>query len=400
MWSDYFKIAFGTFKNSKKRTFLTVIGIIIGIAAVVSLISLGQGLQESVEEAFSTLGSDKIIIQAGTGSGFTPTTIMLNDKDLKSIKTTNGIDLAGGAVYTIAQVKFQDEIQYTWVIGLGQDESTEMMEESFSYKIIEGHKLNRDNEVYITHRIATEDVFKKAVEINNKIEIEGESFKVVARLDKIGNPQDDSQLVITLDKAVKLFNLEEEEYQFIIAKTQEGANIDRIAESIKKELRKNRGIEEGEEDFTVQTSEELMKSFGTILTVIQIVLIGIAFISLIVGGVGIMNTMYTSILERTNEIGILKAIGARNSNIFMIFLIESGILGIFGGVIGILIGISMSKLVAYAADLGGFGIIKASFPWYLIGGALLFSFVVGALAGTLPAIQASKLKPIDALRYE
>jgi putative ABC transport system permease protein len=130
------------------------------------------------------------------------------------------------------------------------------------------------------------------------------------------------------------------------------------------------------------------------------VLISIAGISLLVGGVNITNTMYTSVLERTNEIGIMKAIGARNRDVFLIFLIESGILGVVGGIIGIGLGIGLSKIVAFGAAAGGYSIITAIFPWYLTGGALAFSFIVGAAAGTLPAIQASKLKPVDALRYE
>ena len=110
--------------------------------------------------------------------------------------------------------------------------------------------------------------------------------------------------------------------------------------------------------------------------------------------------MYTAVMERTNEIGIMKAIGARNNDIFLIFLIESGILGAVGGILGIAAGIGMSKLVTVGAAAGGWSLIKAVFPSWLIIGAFLFSFLVGALAGTLPARQASKMKPVDALRYE
>ncbi|MAG45579.1 MAG: ABC transporter permease, partial [Nanoarchaeota archaeon] len=121
---------------------------------------------------------------------------------------------------------------------------------------------------------------------------------------------------------------------------------------------------------------------------------------LIVGGIGIMNTMYTSVLERTREIGIMKSIGAKNSDILTLFLIESGILGLVGGGIGIILGIGFSKLVEAAAKAGGYGMIQVSFPLPLIIGTLMFSFVVGALSGILPARQASKLQPVDALRYE
>ena len=125
-----------------------------------------------------------------------------------------------------------------------------------------------------------------------------------------------------------------------------------------------------------------------------------SIIAIIVGGIGIMNTMYTSVLQRTRDIGIMKAIGAKNSDILLIFLIESGILGLVGGAIGILIGVALSKLVEFASFQSGITLFQAYFPWYLIAGALAFSFIVGVLSGILPARQASKLKPVDALRYE
>ncbi len=143
-----------------------------------------------------------------------------------------------------------------------------------------------------------------------------------------------------------------------------------------------------------------MESFQVILNIIQIFLIGIAAISLVVGGIGIMNTMYTSVLERTKEIGIMKSIGAKNSDILIIFLIESGILGLIGGLIGIILGMSFSKLIELGAKLAGYGMIQVSFPLLLILGTLLFSFLIGTISGVLPARQASKLKPVDALRYE
>jgi putative ABC transport system permease protein len=179
-----------------------------------------------------------------------------------------------------------------------------------------------------------------------------------------------------------------------------GFDPDKVAGDIKKYLRKSRGQKEGEEDFTVQTSEQLAESFSTVFTIVQVVLIGLASISLLVGGIGIMNTMFTSVLERTREIGVMKAIGARNSDIMKIFLIEAGLLCTIGGGIGIILGIGISKLIQYVAAQAGMGIIQAYFPWYLIVGALAFSFLVGTLSGIFPARRAAKLKPVDALRYE
>jgi putative ABC transport system permease protein len=140
---------------------------------------------------------------------------------------------------------------------------------------------------------------------------------------------------------------------------------------------------------------------STVLNMVQVFLIGIAAISLIVGGIGIMNTMYTSVLERTKEIGTMKAVGAKNSDILFIFLSESGLLGLIGGIMGVVLGLGISKTVEIIAVTSlNTTLLKAAVPGYLVIGCLSFAFLIGALSGTIPALTASKLKPADALRYE
>jgi len=399
MLADYFKLAYGTFVHQKKRTFLTLIGIFIGIAAVVSLISLGQGMKYEIDKQFQALGSNKVFVQPG-GGGFDLSSNKLTQKDLQAVKSIQGVDEAKVAVFKIAQVKFGKETVYTWVIGLDTGKSKYTLSEDYGMKVVEGREIADSGDAMVGYEIWNSGLFDKAASIGDRIKIEGKKFKIVGNVERRGNPQDDSQIEITFDDALDAFDLTEDDLDYIFVTVKDGSRPSDIAEKIKKALRKTRDLEEGDEDFVVQTSEELIEAFGTILTIIQIVLISIAGISLLVGGVNITNTMYTSVLERTNEIGIMKAIGARNRDIFLIFLIESGILGVVGGVIGIAAGIGLSKLVAFGAAAGGYSIISAIFPWYLISGALAFAFFVGALAGTLPAIQASKLKPVDALRYE
>ena len=164
-------------------------------------------------------------------------------------------------------------------------------------------------------------------------------------------------------------------------------------------MRRDRGQKEGEEDFSVQTTEQLMESYSSILDIVQYVLVGIAAISLLVGGVGITNTMYTAVLQRRKEIGIMKAIGAKNSDILILFLLESGFLGLAGGIIGIIIGVSMSKGVEIISqEYMGQMALQVTFPFSLIFGAMAFSYIVGSLAGILPAMQAAKMHPVDALR--
>jgi putative ABC transport system permease protein len=242
-------------------------------------------------------------------------------------------------------------------------------------------------------------LFEKEVELRDKIIIEGEEFSVIGSFGRIGNPQDDSQVYIPIDVAREILDVPAK-YDFFFIESKEGFDTKDVADRIEKELRDARDLEEGEEDFTIETSEGLKEAYSDVFGVVNAVVIGLAAISLFVGGIGIMNVMYTSVLERTNEIGVMKAIGARNSHILTLFLLESGFLGLTGGAVGILFGIGFAQLVQYGALITGWSFIEVSFSWYLIAGSLAFSFIVGSLSGTLPAMQAAKLKPVDALRYE
>jgi len=393
-------IALRTYTARKKRTFLTMIGIFIGIAAIVSLISLGQGLQESVTAQFEQMGVDKIMIMNKAAFLGIGDKIFTND-DVDEIRSVKGVKRAGGFIYKALRVELGDETKYTFVTGMPQDETKELLSSMSNFKIKYGRDLRKNDRYKAIAGIWLYEgkFFEKALRPGDTINVEGKKFTIVGFMDQIGNPQDDSQLIVTIDVARDIMN-DKNNLDIVMAQVSDGVNIATVAEGIEKKLRKSRGFEEDEEDFSVQTSEELMESFASIFNIISAVLIGIAIISLLVGGIGIMNTMYTSVLERTQEIGIMKAIGARNSDILSIFLIESGIIGIAGGLIGVAIGMGMSKLVELASHAAGITLLTAYFSWELLAGALAFSFIVGVLSGVLPAKQASKLITADALRYE
>ena len=155
-----------------------------------------------------------------------------------------------------------------------------------------------------------------------------------------------------------------------------------------------------DENFQVVTPAQIAEQINNVLGVVQIVLVGIAAISLVVGGIGIMNSMYTSVLERTREIGIMKSIGARNEDILKIFLIEAGLLGLVGGVFGVAIGVGIGKVVEIFAASAGYGLLKVPINFWIIGFGLGFAILVGTVSGALPAIRASKMNPVDALHYE
>ena len=400
MIEDYVKTALTDIRNRKKRSWLTMLGIIIGVAAVVSLISLGQGLEDAFNKQFEQLGANVIIITPGSGFASTGVSASsLGRQDLDLIKKVRGVNSAAGMISKISKVEFDGELKHTFVSGipLGVD----VLDNMQTFEIVQGRDLKKTDTtgILIGDNIAKGKFFKKKVVVGNVITVNDKKFKVVGTLERVGNPQDDANVIMLLDSASELFDTKD--YMTIMADSKPGFDTSDVAENIQKAMRKDRNQKVGEEDFSVQTTEQLKESVGTILNLIQSVLIGIAAISLLVGGIGIMNTMYTSVLERTRDIGVMKAIGAKNSNIMTIFLLESGIIGMSGGAIGCLIGFAMSKSIELLSSSQlGVDYLQASITVELTLGALAFSFFVGMLSGALPAIRAASLKPTEALRYE
>ena len=403
MIKDYFHLAYRSARNRKLRSWLTMLGIFIGIAAVVALISLSQGLQNAIAEQFVNLGSDKVIVQA-KGSGYGPpgtgVEVPLTKSDLSVIEDVDGVDNAVGRLIRSVKLEFNEEVKYSYLVSMPEDdEDIDLTIEVNNYKISQGRLLGKGDlyKVMVGSDFA-EDFFDKSIQIRDQIKIDEVEFKVVGILKKSGNPQQDQALVIPEASFREVADIPTA-FDMIPVKISSGEDLNIVTEKIKKDLRKSRDVEEGKEDFTVETPGDILATLTTILMIVQGVLIGIAAISLLVGGIGIMNTMYTAVLERTREIGIMKATGARREQIMFLFLVESGFLGIFGGIIGVLLGLGISKLVeTIAFQVYGSYLIQASFDQLVIIGALLFAFFVGAFSGLFPARQAAKLKPVDALR--
>jgi len=404
-YADYFTLALNSLVHRRTRSLLTIIGIFIGIAAVVGLISIGQGLQSAVAGEFEKMGSDKITIMGGGGGSQGAMTSLIGSQltktDVANIEKVRGVKLAGGALLKGGTADYKGEKKTTMVIGMPTDTMQKIFEDMQQVKLAQGRCLKTsDSHKILIGSYFADGMYKKKIGLGSKIKVNDVEFEVVGVLKSMGNRMDDSSVIMSLDDCRKLFD-DPEAVSMIYAQTQVGAEPARVAERIEDKLRKTRHEEEGKETFTVSTSEQLLESFNAILGVVEAMVVGIAAISLLVGGIGIMNTMYTSVMERTREIGIMKAIGARNGDILAIFLIESGMLGTVGGIVGILAGMGLGKLTEIIAEAAlGSQLLKASFTPELLIGALLFSFVIGALSGTLPARQAASLKPVDALRYE
>ena len=239
------------------------------------------------------------------------------------------------------------------------------------------------------------------MKVGTQITLKGKQFEVAGVLKSIGSKQDDSQVYVDLGIYREITG-ERTGAKMIMAKIKPGYSADKVVKNIKENLEESRKRRRGEDlpSYTVISSEKMTDIVGSVMGLIQLVTLGFASIAIVVGGIGIMNTMYTSVHERIREIGIMKAVGARRKTIITIFLIESGIFGLAGGLGGIILGLGLAKIVEIYCQTQNLFILKASITPQLVFFGLAFSFLIGCIAGYLPARSASKLNPVDALRYE
>ncbi|MBX4212098.1 ABC transporter permease [Candidatus Pacearchaeota archaeon] len=403
MIGDYFSMAVKNVRKRRLRSWLTMLGIFISIATIFTLLSASLGLQGAVKEQFRILGTDKFFIQpkgqaAGPGSGGA---VSLTTKDVDTIEKVPGVKTLSYSVYGSAEVIFQNQKRYFMVTGYPLDKA-DVFTELGAYKADEGRLLKQGDKgsVMIGSQYKYNALFKKPVSAGDTLTIQGKEFKVKGILQPIGNPGDDRNILMPIDDFNQIFNITDR-VDAIFVQVEQGQDLKEVVARVERRLRSERGVTEKTQDFEISTPEELLASFGTVLNIITGFLLGISAISLLVGGIGIANTMYTSVIERTREIGTMKAIGAKNQDILFIFLIESGMLGLIGGIIGVVLGIGISKSLEYiAVHQLGTTLLKSATPAYLIIGCLLFAFLSGALSGLWPAWRATKIKPVDALRYE
>ena len=402
---DYLKLAVGNLTRRKLRSWLTLIGIFIGIAAVVSLIGLGEGLRNAISSQFSMLGTDVITVQASGVQFGPPGSGVVNPlrKDYEGkIQNVNGAQLVINRIIETGKAEFNERISIVYIGSMPDGEKRKEIEGRLSLNAVEGRLLKDSDrgEVFLGSDFRKTDAFGKAVHAGNRIIIQGKAFDVAGIGKKTGSFASDMAIIMNEDDLRELYD-NKDDVSMIIVKVEKGADMESVREGIEKVLRKERSVDKGEEDFTVELSVNAIKTLESTLFAVQLFVYIIAGISLVVGGIGIMNTMFTAVVERTKEIGILKSIGARNSDIFLIFLVESGLLGSVGGIIGMSVGVALAEGLAFIG--GGYlssDLIKASLPWWLITGALLFSFIVGCVAGITPAMRAASLHPVDALRSD
>lgn len=391
MIKDYLSLALRSIRHRQKRSWLTIIGILIGITAVVALVSLGQSMQRAVNKQFEQFGYNLITIYpGGLRGGYRGPYSATFEIDTEQIARAEGVEAVGAMLYKSAYIKTDQVEGFLPVVGLSPG-----IAKVFSQFKLEQGRFFTDADRYTA--IFGQNVPKDlGVQVGGELEIEGQAFEVLGLLAQNGAGDNNNAIFIPLETLWEILG-DQGKVSMVWAKVSQGYDVKQVAEQLKASLKEGRG----KEDFSVQTIEDLQKLIGQAIGILQAFLGGIAGISLLVGGIGVMNTMYTAVLERTREIGVMKAVGAKDSQVMWLFLIESGFMGLVGGAIGTALGLGMDILaVVITKRFIQTNVLEFGISAWLVFGALAFSFVIGALSGLLPARSAAKLKPVEALRYE
>jgi putative ABC transport system permease protein len=385
-------------QRRKLRSWLTVIGIIVGVLAIVSLISLSQGLQESITKEFDKLGARKITISSvymawggSSESGF-------SNKDVDEIKKIFDIEFVMPSISGSARINHNNENISVSLLGYDIT-NIETFFNQENIRLLKGNFFTNSKikQIVIGYDYYNnyENLFKKRLDVGDRIKIGNQQYSIVGVLDDTGDPTINRKMYLSIENIREIIGVNTDTIDNIFVIVKENRDVEIVGERIEERLERLRK----KEDFVVTTPAKTAEQQKEILNIVSIVVIGIAAISLLVGGVGIMNSMYTSVVERRKEIGILKAIGAKRTDILNIFLLEAGIIGLIGGILGTLGGLGLAIAVSVIASY--FDIQFAySTNILIIFFGLGFSFVVGVISGFLPAHRASKQEPIAALREE
>jgi len=399
---EYFKIAVKTIATRRVRSWLTTIGVVIGVFLIVSLLSLSQGLKNAVLQQLSMVGKDLLIVMPGdiTDLNTLIAAVKLTDEDIKIIEGTEGVDKVVPMDYTSVTMRYGDSKKPILLYGVDLRNGLDVLKSDVGWSIADGRwPVPGKNEALVGSMVPIFPGMKAGTEAN----VKGRDFLVVGILNSVGSRQDDSMVGVDLN-IFRAVTGERTGARQAMVKIKAGYSPDLVAERLQSNLNENRkrkiGQKQSDSSYTVLTSEKITSIVGNIIGVIQAVIIGFASIAIIVGGIGIMNTMYTSVSERTKEIGIMKAIGAKNRTIVTIFLIESGIFGMLGGIGGTLLGLLFAKTIEIYFQVHPIFYLTADVGPGLILFSIAFSFLVGCASGYFPSRSAAKLKPVDALRYE
>ncbi|MFP7486793.1 ABC transporter permease [Priestia filamentosa] len=379
-------MAWKSIKGNKIRAFLTMLGIIIGVSSVIVMVAIGQGSTQEVQSQIGSLGKDVLTVSI-TGSDVT-----FKEDDAKELETVNGVDATAPTVSGRVTAKNGETNTQVSMTGTTSSYLDVRDLELQSGRFIAALDQDNHSKVAVLGSDTAQTLFGLGNPVGESIQINGSSYKVVGVLESVGSSlgtSGDSTVIVPLSTGQRLASTTSIESVYV--KVQDEENINFITNRIEQTMR---GVIGEEDSYSVSSQEDLMETADSVDNTLTLLLGGSAAISLIVGGIGIMNIMLVSVSERTKEIGIRKAIGAKRGNILLQFLIEAVILSSFGGLIGI--GLGLVSAEAFTKITGT--AVAYSVPVILM--SFAFSLLVGIVFGVFPANKASKLDPIQALRYE
>ncbi len=385
------RMAFKAIFGNKLRSFLTMLGIIIGVSAVLIMVTLVQGATSSVTSSIESMGSNLLTVMI-KGNYYNNSNILSYD-DIKEFEAYDSIKHASPVVNGNITTKYGTTDYDTSLEGV----DTSYLETK-NYAIASGRfitDLDNDNrnKVAVVGTTVVSELFGSQDALGKTIMIDGTKFTVIGTLEDKGSSMgadDDDKILIPVKTAQRF--LKQSTITTVYFEALDKANVDIAEAQITQSLLTN--FDHDEDAFRIFDQTSLLDTINQVTGTMSMMLGGIAAISLVVGGIGIMNIMLVSVTERTREIGVRKAIGAKRSTILIQFLIESSVVSGLGGIIGVILGI----LIAYIA--GNMLNMPASTPFYIIVISFSFSLIIGVFFGIYPANKAAKMKPVDALRYE
>lgn len=403
--SNLLRIAWRAIIRNKVRTLLTMLGIIIGVAAVIAMTAIGEGSKQSIESQITSMGSNMIMIMplSNNQGGVRVDASSVQSLDEKDVTALQKNSVYMNAFSPVVSVKGQViNGAYNWNTTIQGVYPQFLFIRSWDLKdgaSFTDQDVNAAAKVCLVGLTVVANLFPDGEDpIGKSIRFKNIPFKIIGIMSKKGNNsfgQDQDDIILTPVTTVQKRILATTYYQYIYAAALNEKATDSATAEVEAILRRTHKLTEAtENDFTVRTQAELVKILTSTSSILTILLTVIAGISLVVGGIGIMNIMYVSVTERTKEIGLRMSLGARGRDILMQFLIEAILISITGGLIGIVMGISSTKLVT----------LFMKWPTAVSESSVLLSFLVcfvtGVFFGYYPALKASKLDPIEALRYE
>ena len=404
LFTELLKMAALSLIANKLRTLLTMLGIIIGVAAVIAMVSVGMGVKKNVVDSISRLGSNLLMVMPGSSNrggvrGAAGSVITLTYDDAKAIKEKiKDVSYVSPTVQGSYQVVYGHENWNTTVTGV-IPEYVDIQSLTLKSGLFFGeHEVEVRSRVAVIGTTVATNLFGEVNPVGKKIRVGNAPYTVIGLLaskgqSNMGQDQDDVVLIPLTTAQERLIGVTY--VRNINVQVSDSDKMDTVQANIENLLRQRHRIRSGaEDDFNVRNLTSLMETMSQTTTMITLLLGAVASISLIVGGIGIMNIMMVSVTERTREIGIRKAIGATFNNVMLQFLIESTMISVIGGIIGIFLGIGLAKAIS---EFGDFTTVISAASIVVSFG---FSLFVGIVFGMLPARKAAKLDPIDALRYE